>query len=86
VPVQPQHTNPQKYICNCKKLVKLSKNTFYDIKKSKKEFDKLTFENCEFIECEIWQSQKFGEPSTDNLLAGPKFESKSCALVVFQSP
>ncbi len=32
-------------------------------KKSEKEFNTLTFGNNELVECEIRQSQKFGQPS-----------------------
>jgi hypothetical protein len=43
---------PQKYVCRYKKLAKFSKIAFSQEQKSEKEFDKLTFGNREFVECE----------------------------------
>ncbi len=47
-----QRTLPQKYVCKYKKLAKFGEIILFG-KKSEKEFDKLTFGNSEFAECEI---------------------------------
>jgi hypothetical protein len=45
-----------------KKLAKFGAITFFIFKKSEKEFDKLIFDNTEFVKCKIWQSQKIEKP------------------------
>jgi len=60
---QPPTYSPLKYDSKYQKLAKIDEITFLYLKKVEKELDKLTFGNCKFVECEIWQSQKLGKPS-----------------------